>query len=114
MRYDEELAPISHEEATEVFTRADDTYSVCHSLLRVALHDDDWRWALHQILPFLRDTNPEVRGVAVSCVGYLVRIHRTIDVSAALPMLYALQADAYVARRVRDTLEDIRQFTRAA
>jgi hypothetical protein len=110
----EELAPISREEATEVFTRGDDTYSLCHSLLRVALHDDDWRWALEQIVPYLRDPNPEVRGVAVSCIGYLVRIHRAIDVSSALPMLYALQEDASVARRVRDTLEDIRQFTRAA
>jgi hypothetical protein len=114
MRYDEELAPISHEEATEVFTRGEDTYSVCHSLLRVALHDDDWRWALSQVVPFLHDPNPEVRGVAVSCIGYLVRIHRAIDVSVAMPMLYALQADPYVARRVRDTLADIRQFTRAA
>jgi hypothetical protein len=113
MQY-EELAPISREEASEALDRDDDTYAVCHSLLRVALHDEDWRWALDQIARFLMDPNPQVRGVAVSCIGYLARIHRAIDVSRVLPTLHALQADASVASRVRDTLEDIRQFTRAA
>jgi hypothetical protein len=110
MQY-EELEPISHDEASDTFTRDDDTYATCRSLLRLALHDEDWRWTLDQILRFVRHPNPEVRAVAVSSIGYLVRIHRGIDVSAALPMLYALQADSYVATRVRDTLEDIRQFT---
>jgi len=113
MQY-EELEPISRDETTDTFQRDDDTYATCHSLLCLALHDDDWRWTLEQILRFVRHPNPEVRGVAVSSLGYLVRIHRGIDVSAALPMLYALQADAYVAPRVRDTLADIRQFTSAA
>jgi hypothetical protein len=110
----EELEPISREEASEAFGRDDDTYAICRSLLCIALHETDWRWALLQILPFLRHVNPEVRGVAVSSVGYLVRIHRGIDVGEALPMLYALQADSYVASRVRDTLEDIRQFASAS
>ena len=87
---------------------------ICQSLLRVALHEDDWGWALDRIVRFLLHPNPEVRAVAVSSIGYLVRIHRAIDVTGALPTLYALQADAYVASRVRDTLEDIRQFVRAA
>ena len=51
-----------------------------------------------------------MRAIAVSSIGYVVRIHRGIDVTHLLPVLNALQADAYVARRVRDTLEDIRQF----
>jgi hypothetical protein len=110
----EELEPITREEATETFGRDDDTYATCRSLLRIALHDPDWRWTLSRIVPFLRHPNPEVRGVAVSSVGYLVRIHRGIDVGETLPMLHALQADPYVATRVRDTLEDIRQFASAA
>ena len=113
MRY-EELSPISRDEATEAFRRGEDTYSLCQSLLRVALHEEDGRWALDRITSFLFDPNPEVRSVAVASIGYVVRIHRAIDVSAALPKLYALQADAHVAARVRETLADIRQFTRAA
>ncbi|HEY2517173.1 MAG TPA: hypothetical protein VGI39_40145 [Polyangiaceae bacterium] len=113
MQY-EELSPISREEASETLARDDDTYAICQSLLRVALHEDDWGWALDRIVRFLLHPNPEVRAVAVSSIGYLVRIHRAIDVTGALPTLYALQADAYVASRVRDTLEDIRQFVRAA
>lgn len=110
----EELAPISRDEATEVFHRADDARSLCQSLVRVALHEDDWRWALDRITAFLLDPNPEVRGVAVASIGYLVRIHRAIDVSIALPKLHALECDPHVERRVRETLADIRQFTRAA
>ncbi len=110
----EELAPISKEEATEVFRRDGDTYGVCQSLLRIALHEVDWRWALDQIEAYLFDPNPEVRGVAVASIGYLVRIHRAIDVSTTMPKLRVLEHDPQVARRVRDTLADIRQFTRAA
>jgi hypothetical protein len=113
MQY-EDLVPISREEAVLAFDNSDDTYSICHSLLCVALHEDDWRWALPQVLRFVMHPNPEVRGVAVTCVGYLARIHRTIDVSQAVPMLEILREDPYCARRVRDALEDIRQFTRAA
>jgi hypothetical protein len=114
MQY-EELSPISREDAHEALSRDDDTYVLCQSLLRIALHEEDWMWALDHLGRFLLHVNPEVRGVAVSSIGYLVRIHRAaIDVSPVLPVLYALQADSYVASRVRDTLEDIRQFAHAA
>ena len=52
MQY-EELEPISHDEAADTFRRDDDTYATCRSLLRLALHDDDWRWTLDQILRFV-------------------------------------------------------------
>jgi hypothetical protein len=110
----EELSPISREDADEALSRDDDTYVLCQSLLRIALHEPEWAWALDHIARFLLHPHPEVRAVAVSGVGYLVRIHRAIDVSRVLPLLYALQADSYVASRVRDTLEDIRQFVHAA
>ena len=110
----EELSPISREDADDALSRDDDTYVLCQSLLRIALHDQDWEWALDHIGRFLFHSHPEVRSVAVSSIGYLVRIHRAIDVKRVLPALYALQADSYVAPRVRDTLEDIRQFARAA
>jgi hypothetical protein len=110
----EELSPISREEATDALSRDDDTYLLCQSLLRIALHDEDGEWALERVGRYLFHANPEVRSVAVASIGYLVRIHRGIDVKRVLPALYALQADSYVAMRVRDTLEDIRQFTRAA
>jgi hypothetical protein len=113
MQY-EELSPITREEASATLARDDDTYAICQSLLRIALHEEDWGWALDRIVKFLLHPNPEVRGVAVASVGYLVRIHRAIDVSGALPTLRALQADSYVAGRVRDTLQDIRQFAAEA
>jgi hypothetical protein len=113
MQY-EEIVPISRDDAAAAFQNSDDTYTVCHSLLCVALHEEDWRWALPHVLRFMMHPNPEVRGVAVTCVGYLARIHRTIDVSQVLPLLDILREDPYCARRVRDALEDIRQFTRAA
>jgi hypothetical protein len=109
MQY-EELVPMSREDAAEAFARNDDTYSICYSLLCIALHDPDWRWALPQVMRFIMHPNPEVRGVAVSCIGYLARIHRSLDVTAVLPMLRTLQSDPYVKMRVRDTLSDIAQF----
>ena len=107
----EELSPISREEADAALSRDDDTYVLCQSILRIALHEADAVWALEHVGRFLLHPHPEVRAVAVSGVGYVVRIHRA---SRILPALYALQADAYVSSRVRETLEDIRQFVHAA
>src|ERR1700733_13678754 len=98
----EELSPISREEADAALSRDDDTYVLCQSILRIALHEADAVWALEHVGRFLLHPHPEVRAVAVSGVGYVVRIHRTIDVSRILPALYALQADAYVSSRVRE------------
>jgi hypothetical protein len=113
MQY-EELSPITREDADQALSRDDNTYLICQSLLRIALHEQDWGWALDHIGRFLLNPHPEVRCVAVSSIGYLVRIHRGIDVRRVLRPLHALQADSYVASRVRDTLEDIRQFSPAS
>jgi len=109
----EEIEPISREDAIAAFDGTAYTYTLCHSLLCVALHEDDWRWALPQVLRFVGHSDPEVRGVAVTCIGYLARIHRAPDVAQAVPLLERLRDDPACARRVRDALEDIRQFASA-
>jgi hypothetical protein len=109
MQY-EETVPMSRNEADLALDQTDDTYSLCYALLCVALHENDWRWALTRVVPFLVHSNPEVRKTAVKCIGYLARIHRTLDVSRAMPTLQMLREDAYCARPVRAVLEDIRQY----
>ena len=98
----------------EALSRDDDTYVLCQSLLRVALHEEDWAGRSTTSAASCSTPTPRSAPSPSSSIGYLVRIHRAIDVSRVLPVLYALQADSYVASRVRDTLEDIRQFAHAA
>jgi hypothetical protein len=113
---EEELGPIARDEAcdTIAYARDRDAAAVCRVLLRVALYETDSVWALERVSAFLFHRDPEVRRVAVSSIGYLVRIHRTIDVSGVLPALGVLRRDPHVAHHVRDTLKDISQFVRAA
>jgi hypothetical protein len=113
---EEELGPIARDEACDTIAHARDrdAGAICRVLLRVALYEADGPWALERVGAFLFHPDPEVRRVAVSSVGYLVRIHRAIDVSRVLPALRVLRADPLVAQRVRETLRDISQFVRAA
>ncbi|HEY2514877.1 MAG TPA: hypothetical protein VGI39_28620 [Polyangiaceae bacterium] len=111
---EEELGPIGREEASQALAWGRDGAVICRVLLRLALNEADGAWALERVGALLFHPDPEVRRVAVSSVGYLVRIHRAIDVSRVLPALAALRADPLVAPRVRDTLKDISQFVRAA
>ena len=108
------LDTITRDEAEASLAYPADVDTLCRTLLRVALHDEDGDWALGFVRPYLEHACSEVRGIAASCVGYLARIHREIDVQTVLPSLRAMETDPEVSSRVRDALEDIRQFTRAA
>src|SRR6185295_12237887 len=108
MRYGE-VDPISREEAEAAFVSAD-TEKMCGALVRITYHDSDYKWVQDQCLDFCRHHSADVRGVAVTCLGHLARIHGKLDIRRVKTALMALREDPAMGGRVVDALDDIKMF----
>lgn len=108
MRY-EDVLPITRQEAEDAFVSGNPN-EVCNALVRVAYHDPDWRWVQAQCLRFGKHPDPDVRGLAATCIGHLVRIHGVLDMELVLPVLEGLLKDPEVSGRAQDALDDIKVY----
>lgn len=101
-----EPLPISREDAETEFS-SDVSERICDALVSVTFNETDWRWVQEKCLHFITSSYTEVRGLAVTCLGHLARIHRKLDLEKVLPILKNLQNDAEIGGRVEDALDDI-------
>ena len=97
----------------EAVLRDKDSRAACEALVRVALHDPDWAWVQEHCLRLTAAADPEVRGVAATCLGHLARIHGVLGLSRVEPSLRQLRQDPEVRGRADDALDDIKRFMRA-
>ena len=102
-----EPQPISRGEAERILA-SNDSNAIAATLVDLAYHERDWRWAQDKCLAFARYPEPNVRQVAINCLGDIARIHRTLDLATVLPVLEELSGDADVT--TEDALDDIRTF----
>lgn len=88
-----------------------DPASICRALVAIALGDADWKWAQDKCLEFLADGNPDISGVAATCLGHIARVHRKIDKPRVIEMLHRYRANSAISGRINDALDDIARFT---
>jgi hypothetical protein len=105
----QEALPISREDAETAFSSGA-SERICDALTRVTFNESDWRWVQEKCLHFINSSYPDVRGLAVTCLGHLARIHRKLDLKKVLPLLKNLQNDTEVSGRVEDAFDDIETF----
>lgn len=108
MRHDEPQ-PMQKSEAQAAFASQDREQRAL-ALLACALHEPDWRWVQAWCLRFTEDPDVVLRGLAVTCLGHLARIHRELDLELVMPVLERLRADPQLSGRVEDALDDISTF----
>ena len=108
MRF-QEVTPISREQALTAFA-SNEVEAICDALIRITYHDPDWHWVQEQCVMFAEFPDVDVRGLAVTCLGHLARIHRRLNVKEVSPLLESLLNDPDVAPRVVDTIDDIKMF----
>ena len=107
----QDIDPIGRPEAEAIF-RGSDLEKTCVTLVRVAFHEPDYEWAQDCCLEFCNHGDAEVRGVAVTCLGHIVRIHGKLNMAKVRPVLQRLLTDPLVVGRVEDALSDIKRFKR--
>ena len=107
----EQPRPISKNEALLALS-SDCVDVVATTLVRIALWEPDWPWAEDIFLKSLGDKRKEVRSAALTSLGHLARLHRTLHVSLVLPAITELLIDPDCAGVAQDALNDIRMFVR--
>ena len=105
----DEVKPITRSEA-EAGLESGVPDKICDALVRMTYHDPDWRWVQEVCLALTRQSNLEVSGLAVTCLGHLARIHHALDVDRVLPRLRSLQENPSLAGRVNDAFDDIKTY----
>jgi hypothetical protein len=102
---------ISRNEAIRIFSGGS-TNEVCDALLAVAFYDKDWKWVQTQCLHFLNDADPDVRGLAATCLGHIARIHHKLERKLVVEALKSRFKDAKISEQIQDALDDIEMFLR--
>lgn len=108
MKY-HDVEPISREEAERRIAGAD-VNAACHALVGLAFHDEDWRYLQDLCLRLLAESNPDLRGLAITCLGHVARIHGKLDLEIVEPILERLHDDPSLMGLVEDTFDDIRIY----
>jgi len=105
----QEAPPIARADAESAFSSGLPE-RICDALVRVAFNDPDWRWVQEQCLRFIGSPLPDVRRLAVTCLGHLARIHGQLDLERVMPLLKQMRNDGEIEGSVEDALEDIEAF----
>jgi len=109
MKY-ETVAPMSRENALEVFEKGDET-AICDALVRITFHDVDKEWVQVQLIRFSTHSSSEIRGLIATCFGHLARIHGSLG-EDAMTTLEELKKQSNISERVDDALDDIEMYTK--
>lgn len=92
----------------------DEDMSFCSKLLlMLTMSSDNREWIEDlciEIINSQRDV--ELCGLAVTCLGHLARIHRTISQKKVMDVLKPLIKNAELSGRVDDAISDINFFTK--
>ena len=103
--------PLTRAEAIEAL-RSTSPAETCQALIDIAYFEPDGVWALEQALAFTHDPNDDVANAATTAIGHLARIHRDLDMSAAIARLNELKKDDRFKLSAKYALEDIEVFRR--
>ena len=107
----EQPEAISKDEAQKALSSVR-TDVVATTLIRIALWEQDWRWAEKVFLNSLRDDRKEVRSAALLSLGHLARLHHILHTGVVLPAVTALLTDPDCAGLARDAIDDIERYAR--
>jgi hypothetical protein len=104
-----DVLPLTREAAVKAFAsgQAD---RICPALVAVAFHEPDWRWAQERCLELIGSEDPDVSGLAATCLGHVARIHRILDMERVRKALHSRIQDPLIAGRILDALDDIEMF----
>ncbi len=105
----EDLSPVDRADAA-VELSSGDPERVSLALLRLALHEPDWRYVQDLCLVYVDDPAVWVRRNCATALGHLARLHQELDLERALPVLRRLQGDPDVASWAESAVDDITAF----
>ena len=101
--------PVDKKSAKIIFASGD-INKICHTMVAVSFYEKDWRWAQNVCLELFNDANPEISGLASTCLGHIARIHQKLDKERVTEILRNRLNDDRIAGRIQDALDDIEMY----
>lgn len=99
---------IQHEsEEIEKNLKSKDSTVVINTLLEITFHNQNWEWVQDLCIELLENKNPDIRGLAVTCIGHIARIHKVIDKEKVLKVFESRKDDDAINGRIEDAIDDI-------
>jgi hypothetical protein len=85
--------------------------SKCNAIVRAVHSISDYDWLISEFSKLINNPNHEVRGVTVTCIGHIARLHcRHSNKQQLLQIIEPLLIDSEISGRVEDALDDINTF----
>ncbi|CAA0149339.1 hypothetical protein [Tenacibaculum maritimum] len=84
---------------------------ILDSLLYVTEYDDDWEWVENKCLELINSKDNDIKGLAITCLGHLARIHGKINYKKVSKILESNLSDLTIKGRIEDAFDDIKMFT---
>lgn len=109
MRTYDNIPPVDKQYAERVFD-SNDVEKICEAMVGVAFYEQDWKWAQDKYLDLFKSDNPDISGLAATCLGHIARIHHKIEKEKVVNALRARINNNEIAGRIEDALEDIEKF----
>lgn len=86
------------------------TADKCDAIVRATHSIADYEWLLAVLGRLLSDSDTEVRGVSVTCIGHIARIFPEADKDQLLRLVHPILSDSEISGRAEDALDDINTF----
>lgn len=97
----------------ESLLKSDNEQELIEALMYAVFNIDEPRWIqekCHELI--YSDKSLNTKGLAITCLGHVARIHGTIDKNITIPLLIKLSKDHNLSGRASDALDDIEQFVK--
>lgn len=99
----------------QILLHDEDNAFCCNLLLKIIFDEslEDWRWKQDLCLEIMRSQkDPDLCGLAVTCLGHVARIHERIDKKTVIRELHLLEDKPYISCRIEDAISDIDMFVK--
>lgn len=97
----------------EAQLKSNDLAKISEALLYIAHNINDVEWAEKKVMEMANDSNEDISGLALSCLGHIARINGRISKEIVIPFLKEKMnnTNKILASRAEDALDDINMFT---
>jgi len=97
----------------EKLLNSEDEKQVAETLLYIAYNVKDISWSEEVFMRMANNSNGDICGLALTCIGHLARINGKIDKGKVIPFLKEKMENSneVISSRAEDALDDINVFT---
>ena len=103
--------PQYNKQKLEAMLRSEDMTVATDALLYLCFNIDDPEWIQVKFIDVIeKHRNDDVRGLAMTCIGHIARMHKVIDKSLVIPVLFEKLKHSTLSGRAQDAIDDIDVF----